>query len=119
MRLKTISRSLPGWSTENVSKRDILRGGQKTYPDSNLPQVRIVHRWHKQSLWHVTHLSSVSHGRPPISLTDVFSHLLQVAVVHLPDASVITCMVSGSTDSIIVLFALNPGIRDELVYEPS
>ncbi len=78
-----------------------------------------MHGRHKQSLRHIAHLSGVPHGRSSVSLTDVFGHLLQVAVVHLPDASVITRVVSGSADGIIVLVALNCRIRDELVYDTS
>ena len=73
-----------------------------------------MYRRHEQPLGNIAHLSSIAYSRSPVPLVDILRHLLQVTVVHLPNASVVTRMVGGST-SIEILLSLNRGIRNELV----
>lgn len=71
---------------------------------------------HQESLRNITHLAGIADGCSSVALTDILRDLLQVAVVHLADASVIPRVVSSSPDSVVIFFTLHTSIRNELVY---
>ena len=74
-----------------------------------------MNRRHKQPLRNVAHFPRIPYCRPSVALTDVFSHLLEVAIVHFPDTPIVTSMVGGPRYG-KVLFALNTSVRNKLVY---
>ena len=76
-----------------------------------------MYRGHQQPLRYVAHVSSVAHSGPSVALADVFCDLLQITVVHFPHPPVVASVVRGSSNHVIIVFALETGIRDELVWD--
>jgi hypothetical protein len=77
-----------------------------TYPDSNLPEIGILHRWHQQPLWNLIHVARILLRRWSIPSRNVLSNSFQVLITDFSLSAIQTRMVGCATIEVIEVLLL-------------
>ena len=106
----------PGLLSRSISRCVGRENLGAAYPDANLPQIRVLYRWHQQPLRNLVHVASVPLCRWLIPPRDILCNTCKVLVGELPLTPVKPCVVGDAPVHVVQVLAFVARFLQEAVF---